>query len=84
MGRIGIPELLIVLVLVLILFGPKRLPDLARGMGEAVKEFKKGQEDLEKTINQPVITEDQKTTAENAPTVNNATQANTENDKKEN
>jgi len=39
---IGWPEILIILVIVLLLLGPKKLPRLARSMGEAVKEYKKG------------------------------------------
>lgn len=80
MGRFGIMELLVILVIVLVLFGPKKLPELARGMGEAVKEFKKGQEELDKTINQTVTPTEQPTT-ENAPTINNTA---TTNDKTEN
>lgn len=60
MGRFGTTELLMILAVVLLLFGPKKLPELAKGMGEAVREFKKGQKDLDDTINGPVITEDQK------------------------
>ncbi len=60
MGRFGTTELLMILAVVLLIFGPKKLPELAKGMGEAVKEFKKGQKDLDDTINGPVITEDQK------------------------
>lgn len=80
MGRFGIMELLVILVIVLVLFGPKKLPELARGMGEAVREFKKGQEELDKTINQTVTPQEQ-TTIENAPTVNNTESTN---DKTEN
>ena len=79
-GKLGFGELLVVLVIVLVLFGPKKLPELARGMGEAVKEFKKGQADLESSINQTVIPQEQSTT-ENAPTVNNTASTN---DKTEN
>lgn len=61
MGRFGMGELILVLVIVLIIFGPKKLPELARGMGEAVKEFKKGQKDLEDNLNEPAISKDQKT-----------------------
>ncbi|WP_054252701.1 twin-arginine translocase TatA/TatE family subunit [Neofamilia massiliensis] len=61
MGRLGIGELAIILVIVLIVFGPKKLPELAKSMGQAVKEFKKGQEDLEETLNQPAITKEEKT-----------------------
>lgn len=42
MGGIGPPELLVVLVIVMLLFGAKRLPQLARSMGQAGKEFKTG------------------------------------------
>ncbi len=40
--RIGWPELIIVLLVVLLLFGAKRLPDLARSLGRSLNEFKKG------------------------------------------
>ena len=39
-GSIGMPELLIILVVVLLLFGAKRLPELARGLGKGIREFK--------------------------------------------
>ena len=42
MFGLGYQELLIILVIVLILFGAQRLPDLARSLGSSVKEFKKG------------------------------------------
>jgi sec-independent protein translocase protein TatA len=42
MGSLGVPELLIVLGIVLLLFGAKRLPDLARSLGKSTKEFKQG------------------------------------------
>ena len=40
MPNIGLPEILIVLVIVLIIFGPKRLPDLGRSLGSGMREFK--------------------------------------------
>lgn len=43
--NIGGPEILIILVVVLLLFGAKKLPDLARSIGASAKEFKKGVED---------------------------------------
>jgi sec-independent protein translocase protein TatA len=42
MGGIGAPELIIVLLIVLLIFGGAKLPKLARSMGQASKEFKKG------------------------------------------
>jgi len=44
-GRLGGPELIIVLVVVLLLFGATKLPQLARSLGASAKEFKKGVED---------------------------------------
>lgn len=41
-GSIGMPELIIGLVVILLLFGAKRVPELARGLGSGVREFKKG------------------------------------------
>ena len=40
MGPIGIPELIIVLVILLVIFGPKRLPQLGRSLGSGMREFK--------------------------------------------
>jgi sec-independent protein translocase protein TatA len=41
-GFLGGPELLIVLVIILLLFGAKRIPELARGLGTGMREFRKG------------------------------------------
>jgi len=48
MFGLGYQELLIILVIVLVLFGANRLPELARSLGSSVKEFKKGVTDAEK------------------------------------
>jgi len=39
--NLGFPEIFIILLMALLLFGPRKLPELARSMGEAVREFKK-------------------------------------------
>ena len=47
--NIGVPELLIILVIIILLFGAKRIPDLVRGIGKGISEFKKaarGDDDL--------------------------------------
>lgn len=41
MQVLGLPELIIIIVVALLLFGPKKLPELARAMGEAVREFRR-------------------------------------------
>ncbi len=42
---IGLPELVIILVIALVIFGPKRLPDLGKNLGKAISGFKKGMQD---------------------------------------
>ena len=49
-GDIGGPELLLVFVLVLLLFGGQRLPDFARGLGKSIREFKKATSGVEEEI----------------------------------
>ncbi|MDP6052557.1 MAG: twin-arginine translocase TatA/TatE family subunit [Candidatus Latescibacteria bacterium] len=41
LGSFGVTELIIILVIVMVLFGAKRLPDLAKGLGQGITEFKK-------------------------------------------
>jgi TatA/E family protein of Tat protein translocase len=60
-GRIGLPEMLVIFVIVLVIFGPKKLPDLARGLGQAIRGFKdavQGGEEEPKT--QPPVSDDRK------------------------
>ena len=45
-GPLGIWELLIILVVVLLIFGPRRLPEMAKGLGQSVREFRKGIRDM--------------------------------------
>ena len=49
-GRIGMGELLLIFGIVLIVFGPTKLPSLAKSMGEAIAEFKKGAKQVSKEI----------------------------------
>lgn len=50
----GGPDLIVILLIVLVLFGAKKLPDLARGMGQAMKEFRKAKDEFGHEIEQPV------------------------------
>lgn len=49
-GGIGVPEVMIVLLVVLLFFGAKRIPELARGIGQGINEFKKASDDIKKEI----------------------------------
>ncbi len=46
MPNLGFPEIIVILVIVLLLFGPKKLPELAKGIGQSVREFRKGTQGL--------------------------------------
>ncbi len=51
MFNLGLPELILVFVVTLLVFGPKRLPELAKGLGKGIRDFKKaleGHDDNEK------------------------------------
>lgn len=45
MGRLGLPEMLVILAIVIIIFGANRLPQLGKGIGSAIKNFKDGMKD---------------------------------------
>ena len=50
MGPIGMPEMVMIFVVILLLFGAKKLPELARGVGKSMGEFKKARDDFEREI----------------------------------
>jgi sec-independent protein translocase protein TatA len=47
------PDMIVILLIVLLLFGSKKLPELARGMGRAVKEFSAARDEIERELSQP-------------------------------
>src|SRR5512145_1133368 len=59
-GSIGMPELVIILVIALIIFGPRKLPELGRSLGRSLGEFKKASNELRSTLEEEVRVEEQK------------------------
>ena len=57
MGQLGLPELIIIGVIALLVFGPKKLPELGSGLGKAIKDFKSAISDKDE---EPKHTEDPK------------------------
>ncbi|HLG32594.1 MAG TPA: twin-arginine translocase TatA/TatE family subunit [Ignavibacteriaceae bacterium] len=52
-GNLGAGEIILILLVILILFGAKKIPELARGIGKGMSEFKKGLKDVEEEIKSP-------------------------------
>ena len=48
-GKLGLPELLVILVIALLVFGPSKLADLGKGLGEGIRNFKSGLKDTSET-----------------------------------
>ncbi|WP_158796624.1 twin-arginine translocase TatA/TatE family subunit [Pedobacter sp. L105] len=46
LGALGTPEILVILVVVLLLFGGKKIPELMKGLGQGIKEFKDGKDGI--------------------------------------
>ena len=59
-GSLGIPELLLIFIVALLVFGPKRLPEIGRTLGKALGEFKKATDELKNTIEREVQVEELK------------------------
>ena len=61
MPNIGIPGLIIILIIALIVFGPKKLPQLGRAVGETLKEFKSSTKDIVDDVAEEFKIEDKET-----------------------
>lgn len=49
-GRIGFPELLLILTIALVIFGPSKIPDIGKSLGKGIREFKKATQELQKSV----------------------------------
>jgi sec-independent protein translocase protein TatA len=54
MGSIGFPELLVIFVIALIVFGPRRLPEIGKALGQGINEFKRASKDLQNRLEQEI------------------------------
>jgi sec-independent protein translocase protein TatA len=59
-GSLGMPELIVIFVIALIIFGPKKLPELGRSLGRSLNEFKRASNELKNTLEEEVRIEEQR------------------------
>jgi sec-independent protein translocase protein TatA len=64
LGSIGMPELIIIFVIALIIFGPRKLPELGKSLGKSLAEFKRASNELKSTLEEEIRVEEQKTRVE--------------------
>ena|SRR5215211_369519 len=66
-GPIGMPELLIILTLALIIFGPRKLPELGRSLGKSLGEFKRASNELRNTLDEEIRLDEERTSRASRP-----------------
>ena len=66
-GSIGMPELIIIFIIALIVIGPRKLPELGRSLGRGIAEFKKASTEFQRTLEEEIRVEEQKTPAAPKP-----------------
>lgn len=69
LGSIGMPELIIIFVIALIIFGPRKLPELGKSLGKSLAEFKRASNELKSTLEEEIRVEEQQHKAEAAKAV---------------
>ena len=68
MGSIGMPELVIIMAIALLIFGPRKLPELGRSLGKSLGEFKRASNELRNTLEEEVRVEEQREATQKAVT----------------
>jgi len=69
MGPLGVPELIIIFIVALVVFGPRKLPELGRSLGKSLSEFKRASNELRNTLDEEIQNEDRRAAmAKSSPT----------------
>jgi TatA/E family protein of Tat protein translocase len=60
-GSVGVPELIIIFTIALIIFGPRKLPELGKSLGKSLAEFKRASNELKHTLDEEIRLEERRT-----------------------
>jgi sec-independent protein translocase protein TatA len=66
-GSVGTPELLVILVIALIIFGPRKLPELGKSLGKSLAEFKRASNELKNTLDEELRADAERQRQQQAP-----------------
>jgi TatA/E family protein of Tat protein translocase len=67
MGNVGLPELIIIFTIALIIFGPRKLPELGKSLGKSLAEFKRASNELKNTLDEEIRTEERRSAERQQP-----------------
>ena len=67
-GSIGMPDLIVIFVIALIIFGPRKLPELGKSLGKSIAEFKRASNELRNTLEEEIRIDEQRQKTTPAPT----------------
>jgi sec-independent protein translocase protein TatA len=62
-GSLGMPELIVIFIIALIVFGPRKLPELGRSLGRGIAEFKKATNELQSSLEEEIKMEEKRATS---------------------
>ena len=65
-GSIGMPELIIIFVIALVIFGPRKLPELGRSLGKSLSEFKRAANEVKSTLEEEIRIDEQQASLESS------------------
>src|SRR6266542_86392 len=66
-GSVGFPELIIIFTIALIIFGPRKLPELGKSLGRSLAEFKRASNELKSTLDEEIRTEERRSAERQEP-----------------